>query len=429
MQCLNYFNYMRYTFFLFIAFACLLGFASSTQLEAQSPVSSSRLLEVPPIEPEDLQAIPKNLARWNMGLRLLEVSSNPDFEPLDPVTRRGKPEGSLFSDDETAAYTLPAGKTVLVLDLGDFYIVEEAGLLLEGAGGSFGLRASSTPPPDAVWQDLVTSGDVSPSRPASFAFAPVEARYLEITVNSSGPAGLAGLTITGEMSAAEVSYDPRETGADSADSTSVSIEFDFASLYTGTQVVYVSSGEVKDAQRAIDDSIFSPFPFEAANAEAVMIIDLGASSSIYQINVISSAQPGTISVYAFPALPEVLRNPASEAPSAGGAAGSTPPIVDLPDGFFDEISPLRVIETDGTTLRNSVSFPETSLRYVLLRWANPEPLPEGLQVFEVGVIGRVPFQDSLLVQLPEFEFAAVPPIIPTAPTIPPEVPQLPVVSQ
>jgi len=120
---------------------CLIGFIV---LPLQAEQKRKPLMQIQDPSPEQLELLPKNLARWHLGAQLLLPKKSGGFEVYKPSQQDDFPSGILLQDDETAGVALEAGKHNFVIDLGRFQTVGRFSSTSFGATGSLVLRTSDT---------------------------------------------------------------------------------------------------------------------------------------------------------------------------------------------------------------------------------------------------------------------------------------------
>jgi hypothetical protein len=150
--------------------------------------------------------------------------------------------------------------------------------------------------------------------------------------------------------------------------------YNLTDLHTKARVLYVSSGvDTRRANRMIDDQASTAYSFAADDNAPAAIIDFAREMTLRRISVLSSIGAGTANFYVVNALPISDAN--------------APETLRLDEGMLAGMKWVGSATDDGTG-RAAVDFPETSGRYVLVKWS---PGTSGaFSVAEIAAFGRAP---------------------------------------
>jgi len=243
-------------------------------------------------------------------------------------------------------------------------------------------------------------------------FAPVEARYIRLQIESSEPGTISGLGLMGATTVMDTSSKPlpKETSTDTAEAVR-EVPYDYANLHNGSFISHISSDKTEGAHAMIDDDITSGYQFPPDHLEAVFLVDLQQTANPNELTILFDSGKGEVRIYAFNALPEELARQETE----DGSSDINPVI--LPDSFWTEREPLMSFATEGNERLIRYAFDKRPMRYVLVRWlgdpgdaggtgsASAGGSPKPLTIYEINVMGRIPEEFAMVDYLPQFEFA------------------------
>lgn len=155
------------------------------------------LYRVPEPTTQQLDRIPKNLARWHMGATLILIKDK-QFQRIQ-VPDVGYFEESIFlSDNSALTYRIKTGKHDYIIDLGQFMRVSRFFLNNQSASGDFQLLKSDTLEgiESSAWIPFTKKVDFKSGVIPSVEFPEVEARYIMVRfdISRSGTIGNFGAT-------------------------------------------------------------------------------------------------------------------------------------------------------------------------------------------------------------------------------------------
>lgn len=421
---------------------------------------------------EQLQLLPKNLARWHLGARLLLPGSTGGFEVIPPSAQDRIPEGILLQDDETAGVSLDSGSHHFVIDLGRFHNVGRFMSMSFGATGRLKLSASDTLQ-DLTSPDWVQLGREVPFQMndiIDFRFPLTDTRYLWVEADIEEPGELGNFSAMGILNLTNVDYAPKwsnaastgeqSTGPDAV-GTRQTTPFDFGTIYSGARVSHVSDGDPRIANFLIDDDLLTYYEIPGGSTNSVMIFDLQEDRDLESISLIMESGPGTIEVYFSNKLPfdasaqnfednttvRYWSDPDTGRPlllassrtydlalARQFAQNSKFQTIEVDTSYLEQMGVAHSVRVETGEGRIQVPIPRTSARFVIIRWIPEVEIPMGLRIFEVSMIGRIPTEEPVVevVSAPTLdmsEFAALAnegqspvEIIPPVETVTPDVP-------
>lgn len=364
----------------------------SGMLVAQSSATVD-LYRIPEPTPEQLDKIPKNLARWHMGATLILVKD--DQLQRIQVPDVGYFEESIFlSDNSALTYTIEDGQHDYIIDLGQFMRISRFFLNNQSASGDFQLLKSDTleDVENQTWIPLTEEIDFKSGEIPSVKFPEVETRYLLVRfdINKSGTIGNFGATGPLKITQAEFTLGKGESEEELIRAQSPIIDYDFASAYTGTRIAYISGGPIDQIFNLLDEDPTTIYPFPS-NEDCIIILDMKKETQVRTFAAQYSTQSsGLVQVYFIDHLPSYFEN----AESASGvatytdgegmlqraelaAAGkgyhfmpvqSTHEIVRVPDEYFKEIKDSYSVRVSAEEDRALQIFDDLERRYAIFRF-------------------------------------------------------------
>ena len=330
-----------------------LAFASITS----SPAADLLFQKVPALTIEQAPLYPQNLARIDLGAQV-EIAPKAD-------SAQGT---ALLSGDPRAAYSLPSGTHSVLISLSRIEHISSCGFVNADAKGSVSIATAiaNLDPNSPQWREAgkveLTTGAVTAK------VGPTDAKYVRLTFNVTEPGRLSELGIYGMPGVADFTA-PRPRRGIEGEIAQAS--YNLTDLHTKARVLYVTSGvDTRRANKMIDDQPSTVYSFAANDNAPAAIIDFGREMTLRRISVLSNPGAGTASFYVVNALPV----------SAANASDT----LRLDEGMLAGMKSVGSANDDGTG-RTAVDFPETSGRYVLVKWSGP-----ALSVAEIAVFGRAP---------------------------------------
>jgi hypothetical protein len=326
------------------------------------------LQKVPPLTVAQAPTYPENLARHHLGAQVQTVSPGAAQTSDDKAS-------TLVSGDPAATYPLSAGTTTLLVALPQIENVGSIAFLNEGAQGRVTVATSNAKLPadspqwhTAVQQELSAEG-------IDAKVGPSEAKYVRLTFNVTKPGKIGGF---GVYSTPQVSDFTRsrssKTAADDKTGSFGLIAYNHSDIHAKARALYVSSGsDVKQANNMIDDQQATSYSFAAEDGTPTTVIDLGADRNVRRVSAVYSARAGKMNFYVMQSLPKTN--------------GAAPQALTLDDATLSGMNPVASFEDDGTQGRASVQFPETTGRYLMVRWTPAAQADTAFTLAEVAALG------------------------------------------
>ncbi len=429
----------------------LTGVALSTSPATQAKSTGSvDLYRIPEPTQRDLARIPKNLARWHMGASLVLVKDD-QFQRVQ-VSDVGYFQESVFlSDNPALTYRIEQGPHDYIIDLGRFMRVSRFFLNNQSAEGDFTLYASDT------LEDTNSGKWMTLTRPLHFtqgvipaaSFPEVETRYILVRfqIQTSGMIGNFGATGPLKITEAEFTIGKGENPDTVIKAQSPIIDYDFASTYTGTRIVYASGGPIEQIYNLLDEDPTTNYALPSTQ-ECVLILDLRKGTEMRTFTVqCPSGVAGLAQVYMVDYLPTYFENPEKTGVAtlrqADGSivraelaatdsdrfgyfmAAQTPhEVVRVPEDFFQDIKDSYSVHVSANQNCAALTFDDLERRYVIFRFI-PDALKNtptiqhalyqpgasdftmqraqasGITFGQIGVIGDVEFDDLFFTMKPE----------------------------
>jgi len=258
---------------------------------------------------EDLARVPKNLSRWHMGASILLPRPGGDFQAVSIKSYKDYKEALLLGDDESVAYPLAVGEKDIVIDLAGFHHLERFFFISFNARGSCKVHVSNELQPigHLRWQPVGRLQRFKPGDRINLTFPVVEARFVHVHFEAFEAGGISSLGIFGQTTIAETEYISRKEHADTELTGNEDlIPFDYSSLYTGSTITHVSSGDLVDVNAMIDDDILTYYEFDADENESVMILDLSNEYAASSFSLVLDAGRGDMEFYFMDSLPDAF---------------------------------------------------------------------------------------------------------------------------
>jgi hypothetical protein len=322
---------------------------------ATAAAADVTLQKVPALTIQQAPLYPQNLARIDLGAQAEVTPQN------DQII-------SLISGDPKAACTLSAGTHTILIALGRIEHVESLGFINADAKGSVTIAMSNArlDAGSPQWRDA-GKRDLS-NGVLMTKIGPAEAKYVRLTFNLIEPGRLSDLGVYGASGVADFTA-PRPRRAIEI----AQVNYNLTDLHTKARALYVSSGaDTKLANRMIDDQPATAYSFAINDNAPATIIDLGREMALHRISVLSSAGAGTANFYVLTSLPV--------------DAANAPETLRIDDATLAGMKSVGRANDDGAG-RTEVDFPETSGRYVLVKWSGTNP---NFSVAEIATFGRAP---------------------------------------
>jgi len=334
-----------------IGLVCLGSFTLAGNASAVELV----LQKVPPLTVEQAPAYPENLARYELGARA-EITPKTDAAA----------EAALLAGDPTAGYAMSTGSTTVLLSLPKIENIDSISFLHEGVHGRVTVATSNAKlSADSPQWNRVGEQDLTGDT-LKMKVGPSEAKYLRLTFDVNEPGRIADIGVYSTSTVAAFTM-PRMPQADSVGT----VNYNLTNLHARARAVYVSSGnDVKQANNMIDDQPGTVYNFAPPDANPTAVVDLGKVTKLRRISALYSPGHGTLDFYVSQTLP-------------GGAQAKS---LQLDEATLSTMQ--RVGSASGNdTGRAAIDFPETTGRYILLKWTPTEP-NSPFSVAEIAAFGN-----------------------------------------
>ncbi len=414
--------------------------------------STIDLFRLPEPTPEQLEEIPKNLARWHMGATLILVKDGNQFQRIQ-VPDVGYFEESIFlSDNSALTYTIENGRHDYIIDLGQFMRVSRFFLNNQSASGNFQLLKSDTLEDvgSQAWIPLTKKVDFGSGEIPHVTFPETETRFIMVRfdISKTGTIGNFGATGPLKITQAEFTLGKGESEEELLQAQSPIIDYDFASAYTGTRIAYVSGGPLGDILHLLDEDPTTVYPFPSTQ-ECVIIVDMKKETQVRTFAAQYSTQTsGLVQVYFLDQLPSYFEDAenatsiatyrdargivrraefaaADSALRTLRAAQATNEIVQVPVDFFKEIEDAYSVRVSADEDRALQIFDDLERRYAIFRFVPEGSMAEsaiqtavyrpdqerfrlqaaqastGITFGQIEVVGDVAFDDIIFTMEPE----------------------------
>jgi hypothetical protein len=355
--------------------ACTLICGFSFATGAGSFARELTLEKVPPITVEQAPAYPENLARYHSGAQVETAPHNDTTSNLVLSTSgedENTSEAALLCGDPTTGYALSAGSKTLVITLSKIENIDNVSFLNHGVKGSVKIATSNSKlPADSAQWHIVSEQELTG---AAFhaKVGPGEAKYVKMTFSVIEPGRIASLGVYSAPNVAAFTaprarkLDPRHTGSFAL------ISYNLTDVHAKSRALYVSSGkEIRQANNMIDDQSSTTYTFANDDSEPTAIIDLGRVTNLRRITALYTPRPGTVDFYVLESLP--------------GHQPNAPKTLKLDDATIANLKAVGSV-TDGTG-RAAIDFPETTGRYILVKWAGTTQSDTPFSVAEIAAFG------------------------------------------
>jgi hypothetical protein len=348
------------------------------------------LEKVPPLTVEQAPAYPQNLARYYLGAKI-EVA--PQSQPIADLQLSSKSEdtntaeAALLCDDPTVGYALPSGSTTLLVSFAKIENIDSISFLNRGAKGGVKIAISSAklPADSPQWHD-VAQQELTPDA-VKAKIGPSEAKYVRLTFDLTEPGRIAGFGVYCTATVSDFTMArPRKVNVQEKPDSFALISYSLTDLHAKARALYVSSGDdLKQANNMIDDQPATSFAFASTDVVPTAIIDLGKITTLRRISALYSSRPGSIDFFVLQSLPGSAKN--KSAVGGSPARENAPKTLHFDDSAVADLKPVGFVVDDGSG-RAAIDFPETTGRYVMLKWNPKEQQDTPFSVAEVATFGR-----------------------------------------
>lgn len=350
------------------------------------------LQKAPPLTVEQAPAYPENVARYHLGAA---VSALPQKGAANLVLSsngedQNTSEAALLCDDPTTGYKLAAGKSSILVSLASIENIQSISLLNEGAKGDLSIAVSNADVPanSPEWREL-NSQKLSDG-PVVAKVGPGEAKYVRLTFNVTEPGRIAAFGVFATPAVSDFTMPrPHKTSFENSSPSFALINYNYTDLHARARALYASSGDLKQANKMIDDQSGSAYQFAKGDPNPTAVIDLGRERSLTRISALYANQPGSVDFYVLDRLPVEA---AAADQSAVQQVAEVPQSADLPSTLKVSDKTLAALKSVGTVVntnkgRASIDFPEMKGRYVMLKWHPAAISGEGFSVAQVAAFG------------------------------------------
>jgi hypothetical protein len=275
----------------------LTGVIQPTFLGAAEPKQENREIPKP-----DLTQYPKNLVRNHIEAGIEVYGESPRTEKLilsEKTQDKNKAQIALLADDPTIGYPIATGTTALVFTLLESTIVRRIQYLNQSVAGTMSVFGSKE---DLEWDSpewvpLIRNVSVGGKPSINIPLPTSELTFLKVEFLASTEGRISGLAVFGDATIEDFVAD-RDDGIKPERSEKTRVDYDFASLYAGARVHYMSSSmDLRTVSASIDDSALSSTAFSADDEYPTIVIDLGRSQSVNRVAVLTSQATGVIEIF------------------------------------------------------------------------------------------------------------------------------------
>ena len=279
-------------------------------------------------------------------------------------------EAALVCDDPTTGYALTAGSKTLLVTLSKIENIDQIAFLNRHAQGTVSIAISNSKLPldSAEWNVVVADKQLTDNVIAKVG--PSEGKYVRLTFKVSQPGRIASLGVYASPSVASFTV-PRARKVNLDESSSFGlISYNQSDVHARSRAAYVSSGDdLVAANNMIDDQSTTTYSFAPNDPQPTAIIDLGHVTSLRRITAIYTPRAGTVNFYVLNALP-------------GNGNAKT---MKLDDAALSKMKAVGSV-TDGTG-RAAIDFPETTGRYILVKWTGASESDQPFSIAEIAAFG------------------------------------------
>jgi hypothetical protein len=339
-----------------------------------APAAEIVLQKVPPLTVEQAPAYPENLARYEAGAQMEAAPKSASALQLSSKSEdHNTAEAALLCGDPTVGYALNSGTTTLLISLPKVENIDNVSFLNNGAKGQLTIAISNAKlPADSPQWNTIAQQDLT-GETVKAKVGPSEAKYVRLTFNVSDAGRIADLGIYSTPTVAAFA-NPRAPKVAPAQSDNVAlIAYNLTDLHAKARAVYVSSGDdPKQANNMLDDQPSTVYNFSGPDAQPTAIVDLGKVTKLRRISALYSPGRGTLEFYVLQSLP-------------GAAQGASAKTFQLDSSAMAGLRPVGSVTDEGAG-RAAVDFPETTGRYIMLKWTPAEP-GTPFSVAEVAAFG------------------------------------------
>lgn len=332
--------------------------------------------KVPPLTVEQAPAYPENLARYHFGA---QVEAAPNTNPIANLQLSSNSqdnnlaEAALLCDDPTVGYALTSGKTTLLVSLSRIENIDNVSFVNSGAKGELTIATSSAQLSSTSTQWHEISRQEITSDFVQARIGPGDAKYLRLTFDITQPGRIAGFGVYSTPAVADFTM-PRVRRTIAGASASFGlISSNLADVHARARALYVSSGlDLNQANKMIDGQPATSFTFGADDRAPAAIIDLGKTTRVSRISAIYATREGMMDFYVLRSLPGTTTNRAT-----------APKNLRFSESALAGLRPVGSIADKGTG-HIAIDFPETTGRYIMVKWTPALPEDGAFSIAEVA---------------------------------------------
>jgi hypothetical protein len=396
--------------------------ACASVLTAQTTAPEDKLDHVPPLTEAQRAEIKANLARARLGTTIKAVENTSTAQNFESVynteTQENAPLLALLSDDESIARSIPAGDNTFILSLLTTSLIDSFGFINTGGEGTYSLFYSTRKleDGDSRWKPVIEKSAYSQNGFSSQSFAPIEAKHVKIIFHAAKAGEIGGLALFGDLTNGGYIPEPKT----SRDPVPImqTVYFDYADAYAGADIVYVSSRAEQSIDEdaphlSIDDNPNTVYHFAPDDPNPTVIVALSSPAEVRRISAVYNGPPGKLEYYTMSSL-----NPLLDASAKTGqpqarlqypllhprsllaslnpstwlgaiAVGQNfPQIINIPPGYFNNMTPLITTDANGGNGRHAANVDMIPASYLALRFVPQNGPGNGFSLYEVNVFGN-----------------------------------------
>jgi hypothetical protein len=338
-------------------------------------VSASELVlhQVPPLTVEQAPAYPENVARSYYGAQVEAApQSNSKTLRLNSKSEDANTaEAALLCGDPTVGYALSPGTTTLLVSLSKIENVDSVSCLNRGAKGNMTVAISNSKlPVDSPQWRQVSHQDLNVEA-IKTKIGPTEAKYVKLTFDVTHPGRVSSLGIYSSPTVASFTMPrPRQQLVRGRADSFALVSYNLTDVHTRARALYVSSGDdTRQANNMIDDQPATAYSFATNDASPTAVIDLGKTTTLRRISAIYSAQEGSVDFFVLQKLP----------------ATQSTKTMRLDDRALNGMKPVGTVANGSG--RAAIDFPETTGRYIVMKWTPITQPGASFSVAEVAAFG------------------------------------------
>jgi hypothetical protein len=333
------------------------------------------LQKAPPFTVEQVPFYPENLARYHFGADVEAAPQSSSAAKLQLSMNgedRNTSEAALLCDDPTTGYQLPAGASSILVSLANIENISAISFVNYGAQGDLAIATSNAAVASNSPEWRRTGKNTMREGAMAAKLGPGEAKYVKLTFDITRPGRIAAFGVYATPTLADFTMPrPRKISFEDNSANLALINFNFTDLHAKARGLYASSGNLKQLNDLIDDQPTTAYEFAPADPAPTAIIDLGRERTLSRLSAAYASQPGSVEFYVLRNLP--LGEPAEASQSDVQKISNSPQTADLPSSFaisekdFAGLKPVGAVVSTNEG-RAAIDFPETTGRYVMLKW-------------------------------------------------------------